>query len=442
MKEISKHFIRATLMSLFLFTGWSGSSANGSVSSQQGAPIETFRLENGIELICENDTSSGITVVQFHFKGGLRAEPEGKAGLAYLTTRLILEIPDQSKTQALMNQATRLSMGCEEDFTFVTVSCLTEHLDEALKLVSNIMQKPLISGIRIDRVKDQMERQRKIEEDDSVHMAHELFKQAFFKDTPYASPVFGSKSSLKAIDKNDINWYFNQFLHAGNMLVVVSSDLKAAEIFGLIDTYYGDSPQGLKSDLPVFKRHLAPDAPVFKEKEAEQSFVSAGYGLDIGSAEEYALGYLLDCLLGKGIQSRMWDLRVRQKLAYSVQTRLNYALQGSILEAFLETDSAKTEKARDSLKSLLNALQAEGIEADELEMTKNYAKSLILRTNETKESRTRSLAVFQTMGLGHDTLKTILDQMEAVTLEQINNFIKTCLDPKNCVFVTIGSADK
>lgn len=440
MIKILMHTKRAILMSLLLFVGLPLASV--SISSQKNAPIETFSLENGIELVCESDASSGITVVQFFFKGGLRAEPEGKAGLAYLTTRLTLEIPDQSKTQALMDQATRLSMGCEEDFTFVTVSCLTVHLDDALKLVSKIMQKPLISGIRIDRVKDQMERQRKIEEDDSVHMAHELFKQAFFKETPYASHVFGSESSLKAIDKNDINWYFRQFLHAGNMLVVISSDQEASEILALIDNYYGASPKGPESDLPIFKRRPAPDAPIFKEKEAEQSFVSAGYGLDINSPAEYVLGYLLDCLLGKGIQSRMWDLRVRQKLAYSVQTRLNYATQGSVLEAFLETDSTKAENARDSLKSLLNTLHAQGIEADELEMTKNYAKSLILRNNETKESRTRSLAVFQTMGLGYGFLKTMLEEIEAVTLEQINRFIKTCLDPENCVFVTIGPSEK
>ena len=440
MTKILQHTRKAAFMSLLLFVGLPAAAALQ--TSQRTVPIETFNLENGIELVCENDNSSGITVVQFFFKGGLRAEPEGKAGLAYLTTRLTLEIPDQSKTQALMDQATRLFMGCEEDFTFVTLSCLSVHLEDAIKLVSKIMQKPLISGIRIDRVKKQMERQRKTEEDDSVHMAHTLFKQAFFSETPYASQVFGSEKSLKAIHKNDITWYFRQFLHPGNMLVVVSSDQEASDILALIDHYYGAASKGPAAELPKFKRHPAQDIPVFLEKEAEQSFVSAGYGLDINSPADYVLGYLLDCLLGKGIQSRMWDLRVRQKLAYSVQTRLNYATQGSILEAFLETDSAKTEQARSSLKALLDGLQAQGIDADELIMTKNYAKSLLLRNNETKETRTRSLAVFQTMGLGYSYLNTMLEEMEAVTLEQINGFIQTCLAPENCVFVIIGPADK
>ncbi len=440
MRKILIHTKKSAVLSVLLLLGLS--AAETAQSTQWNITLETFSLDNGIELVYENDASSRITVVQFFFKGGLRAEPEGKAGLAYLATRLILEIPDQSKTQKLMDQATRLYMGCEEDFTSITLSCLSVHLEDALKLVSKIMQKPLISGIRIDRIKKQMERQLKTDEDDSVHMAHSLFKQAFFYETPYASSVFGSESSLKAIKKNDINWYFRQFLHAGNMLVVVSSDQKASEILELFDNYYGAFPKGPEAELPDLKRQPVQHAPIIKEKEAEQSFVSAGYGLDINSRADYVLGYLLDCLLGKGIQSRMWDLRIRQKLAYSVHTRFNYSAQGSLLEAFLETASAKTEKACESLTELLDTLHARGIDTDELEMTKNYAKAQLLRNNETKESRTRSLAVFQTMGLGCGYLEAIMEEIDAVNLEQINGFIQSHLDPENRVFVIIGPSDK
>ncbi len=108
----------------------------------------------------------------------------------------------------------------------------------------------------------------------------------------------------------------------------------------------------------------------------------------------------------------------------------------------METDSSNAEKARDSLKTLLNTLQEQGIDAEELEMTKNYAKSLILRNNETKEERTRSLAIFQTMGLGYGYLKTILAEMDKINLEQINNFIRACLDPENRLFLTIGPTTK
>jgi len=413
----------------------------GPQAQNRSASLKMSTLENGLRVVCEHDPSSRTTVVQFFIKGGQRAEPAGKAGLAYLTTRLALEIPDQTQTQKLMNQATFLYVAGREDYTYITLSCLSENLEETLELISRIMRKPLMSGLRIDRVKEQMERQLKIEEDDSVNLAHNTYMAAYFKDTPYATSVYGSKESLKAIKKSDITWYYRHFLHAGNMLVVVSSDLEESAITRLIDNFYGPLPNGPVPDLPTFTAHPAPDESIFIKKEKEQSFVSAAFVLNIRTPREYTLGYLLDCLLGKGIQSRLWDLRVRQKLAYSVQSRMTHTQQGTLLEAFLETEHAKTEKAREALREVLTELHAKGVDGDELVMTKNFAKAQILRGNETKGNRSLTLAFYETVGLGYGFLERIMGEIDSVTLDEINDFIRSNLAPKDSLFVIIGPAE-
>jgi predicted Zn-dependent peptidase len=405
---------------------------------QWGTQIQTFRLENGLSLIHELDPSSKVTVVQIFVKGGTRAEPAGKAGLAYLTTRLVLEIPDQSKIQQLMDQATRLYTGCRQDFTYITLSCLSEHFEDSLKLVAQIMRKPLFSGIRISRLKEQMERQGKTAEDDAPNLGHDTFLAAFFKDAPYAHPVFGDEESLKNIKKDDIEAFYDTHFNASNMTVVVSSDLRAEMIKGLFEEHYGPFPEGSLPDLPSFASVEAPEGPLTKAKDTEQSLVATGFVLGLQSPREYALGYLVDCLLGKGIQSRMWDLRMGQRLAYSVQSRLTPAELGSLLEAFLETDESKTEQAREALRAVITDLHAKGIDARELEMTKIYAQAEILRDNETKESRSFSLGHYQTMGLGYAFLDEIFAQIDAVGLEEINAFIQAYLDPAKSLEVIIG----
>jgi len=75
--------------------------------------IKKKTLENGLSLIYQKDTSSSITVIQILIRGGQSAEPENKQGLAYLTTRLALEIPDQIITQDLMSQASQVSTLCQ-----------------------------------------------------------------------------------------------------------------------------------------------------------------------------------------------------------------------------------------------------------------------------------------------------------------------------------------
>jgi predicted Zn-dependent peptidase len=426
-------FIAALL--ILLATGPTAARAQN-----RGTALKEIALENGLRLLYEHDASSRITVVQFFIKGGQRAEPPGKAGLAYLTTRLALEIPDFTQTQKLMDQATGMYMASREDYTRITLSCLSENLEETLELISRIMRKPLMSGVRIDRVKKQMERQLKIEEDDSVNLAHNCVMAAYFRDTPYAHSVYGSEDSLKAIKKSDITSFYRHFFHAGNMLVVVTSDLEESDITSLIDSFYGPFPNGPAPDLPSFTAHAAPEESIHQEKQKEQSFVSGTFVLNIRTPREYTLGYLLDCLLGKGIQSRLWDLRVRQKLAYSVQSRLTHAQQGTLLEAFLETEHSKTKKAQEALRIVLTELHTKGVDGDELEMTKNYAKAQILRNNETKESRSLTLAFYETVDLGHGFLEAILDEIDSITLDEINGFIGSNLSPEDCLFVIIGPA--
>jgi predicted Zn-dependent peptidase len=187
--------------------------------------LQKTNLENGITLIYEKDASSKITAVQIYIKGGKRAEPPEKSGLAYLTTRLTLEFPDQDKLRSIMNQATQIGFDCRNDYSYVAMICLSEKLEESLKIISQIMYKPLFSGLRINGVKKLMERMRDRKEDEPFNVAHQKFMETIFAETPYGHPPHGTKESLKATKKKDITGYFKTLYHGGNMVAVVSSDL-------------------------------------------------------------------------------------------------------------------------------------------------------------------------------------------------------------------------
>jgi predicted Zn-dependent peptidase len=171
-------------------------------SLSRNLPEEEF-LSNGLKLIYQKDTSSAITVLQILVLGGKGTEPEGKDGLAYLTARLALEIPDRGKIQAMMIQASRTSVMSYGDYSLINIRCLSEHLEETLKITTQIMLKPLFSGLRIDFIKKQMTYQRKRQEDDSINVGHNALLEKLFANTSLAGSVFGSEESLKAIKKKD-----------------------------------------------------------------------------------------------------------------------------------------------------------------------------------------------------------------------------------------------
>ena len=119
-------------------------------------PPEQTALSNGIPLIYQFDDTSSVSVLQIVLPGGRRSEPAGKEGLSYLTTRLMLEIPDDQKLRRLMGQSTRISMMSQNDYSLINIASLSENFEEALNVMTDILYSPLFSSIRISALKKMM----------------------------------------------------------------------------------------------------------------------------------------------------------------------------------------------------------------------------------------------------------------------------------------------
>ncbi len=397
-----------------------------------------LRLENGLTYIYQKDVSSGVTVVQVLIKGGKRDEPKGKEGLAYMTTRLAITIPDHDKVQDLMDQATRLTMDCKSDYSFINISCLSENLDDTLETTTKIMRKPLFSGLKIDAVKKQMNRMRDTAEDDSIRMAHDASFSIFFEGTPYGSSTFGTEDSLKAIKKKDIENYYKSHFIAENMIVTLTSNLDEKEIAELVKKYFKKFPQGTPAGPAPLNISPPTERIHALERDTEQTFASYAFPLPKTDARNLILGYMLENMIGKGFNSRLWPLRQKEKLAYLVNSRANQLREGGFIEAYLETENSKKDVAIDALKNAIYNLYEEGVSEEELQVTKTNSKANFLRGNETKNIRSITIAYFEALGLGFDFINSYFSEINATSLEEFNAYIKDVLDPEKGILITVG----
>ena len=400
--------------------------------------IKKKTLENGLSLIYQKDASSSITVIQILIRGGQSAEPENKQGLAYLTTRLALEIPDQIIAQNLMSQASQVYTLCQGDYSLINITSLSENLDETLNIISQIILDPLFSAIRIDFIKKQMDYRKKMQEDDSINVGRNAALEKFFAGTSYGGSVLGNKESLKAVKKKDIKSFYNTHFIAGNIIVAAISDMEEKALCRIIENSLTKFPAGKVEDAKPTTGSLPEKLDVYIEKDTQQYFISRAFLLPEVTAKNYTLSYMVENLLGKGFNSRLWALRTQQKLAYTVNSKATQMKFGGLLEAYLETDKEKKETALEALKTVMNELFESGITGEELEVTKTFSKASFLRDNETKTIRARNLALFEALGLGFTFLDRFSEEIDAISLEEINAFIKEFLDPEKGVEVIVG----
>ena len=395
-------------------------------------------LGNGLTVILERDGSSATTILEILIKGGTRAEPLAKRGLAFLTTRLAVEIPDSGKAQDLVSLATRFSITSQGDDSLIVIECLSVNFEPSLKVLSKIFLDPLFSGIRIDRVKEYMEHQAKVEEDDSVRLGHLASLRSFFAGSGYGGSTYGDRASLEAIRNKDVSEFYKSYFVGPNIVMSLASDLPEDNLLSLVGRYFAPLPLGKPIVLGPVAATEPGDKTVKLSRDTKQAFISQAYQLPGISRRNFALASLLESLLGKGQGSRLWPLRAEKKLAYNVNCRASQMQEGGLLEAYLETDAGRKEFAQEALREVLDDLCRNGTTEEELLYTKNAAKADFIRDNETKAKRAGTLAFFEACGLGLEYFASLFSEIDALTLTEVNSYIKEILAPEKALEVVVG----
>ncbi len=126
-----------------------------------------------------------------------------------------------------MAQATRLSYLCLEDCSVILIECLSENLEEALRVAAKIIQDPLISGLRVGRAKELMAANGKAEEDDVVAAAHNAVMRGAFSAAGATGRLFtGPNRASRRSTEKDILAFNRRLFVKSNVFFCVQSDLE------------------------------------------------------------------------------------------------------------------------------------------------------------------------------------------------------------------------
>lgn len=399
-------------------------------------------LDNGLAVVFQQDKASAITVLEIRIRGGQAAEGAAQAGLSFLATRLGIDIPDNDTAQDFMVKALHYTLAAHGDYSVIRLECLTVFFEDILASFIKILSDPLFTGIRIDRIREYMNHQRRIQADDAGNVGHLAQLTAFFGDTGYGRSVFGTEESIQGFKPKDIKSFYDLYFVAGNMTLTAVTDLDETRMLGILGRYFGRFRKS--ATAPVIPSAAMPSALSVSgeaqriDKDVRQSFVSTAYPLPPASRRGFALTSIVENTLGRGPGTRLWTLRTEAKLAYNVAALASQMKDGGIIEAFLETDPGKEKEAEAAMERIVDDFRERGVTDEELEIAKIGLKAQFLRANETKDSRASTLSAFEALGLGADFFTAFAQEIEAITLDDINAHIRIIFDPARAHRVVVG----
>ncbi len=417
---IINRFIMSSILAGLIWTG---------PLPAQPLTFEVFSLENGLKVYYQFQPQARLTTVVFHFGGGQSLEMAGKAGLAYLTTRLMAEVTDEDRLSELLASGVNLTAGSRADFSVIQFEGLSRHLDRTMEIVASGLKNPLFSGPRIDRVRSQLKLEARKETCRLVDTALICLRRQIFPDSPYGRSLYGNEADLKSMSKKDISQFYESIMNSGSLSLLVITDLEKKALQEILTRHLSWIRGKISNDRKKFQ---AADSPPESAQLASCDLyqgppgaaVALGYLFPGQLDETYPSAYLLEKAIGEGPGSLIWKLRQESGLAYNLNSRLEILGQNILFFCYLETEKEQAASSLSMLKQTFSRLSEQGLDPEALASARVIARNSYLRGSYSRDNRLGFLSLTLGAGLPADFYNNFLQRLEEKNPDQLNELAR------------------
>ncbi len=259
---------------------------------------------------------------------------------------------------------------------------------------------------------------------------YDRFARAFFGEYPYGMPVLGTDESLTALDRDRAYEVLHRMLRPDDLVLSIVGDVQASHVIDLVERYLvRPTDHDLwRPDVPEPPRH---DERRFVsgEMEREQAFVTVGFEAPtIGDEMRHAMEVIYAILSGQGGRL-FYELRDKRSLAYSVYASMILGLDTSAFTINIGTSPEKIDDAVAGILAEVERLTSEPPTEDEVARAKRYLMGNHDIGLQKTSSRAMSFGLDELYGFGYRKTLDFSDRMEAITRQDLADFVEGFLDP-------------
>jgi predicted Zn-dependent peptidase len=401
-------------------------------------------LPNGLTVISQALPDRQTLSLGAWLRTGSRDEPRERLGITHFVEHMMFKGTATRDARAIA--ASLESLGGHLDaFTSreqvcYTARVLSEHLAQAVDVVSDIICRSRFDPVEIEREKGVIREEILSYEDNPEAKVSDQLSEQLWGDHALGRPILGTVETVSALSRDVLVDEVARRYRAADIVVVAVGGLdheRLVDEVGRGFTLPAGSP-------PPRDRSPEPHRPSVRHEECDlqQVYLSLGArGLASGAPERHALR-VAETLLGGGMSSRLFQ-RIREDagLAYFVSTSLDFLRDGGTVGIDLGVSPDKTREALQLLREELDRLLAEGPGTDEVEAAKMQIKGSVLMGQESVSSRMYHVAR-QELQLGMQIPTELqLEQLMAIRRDEVAETLRTLVRPERFSLAVRGPVE-
>jgi zinc protease len=429
-------------------------SAQADFLKQQPAPLparpiklptayETI-LPNGLAVIVVEDSRLPLISYRLAFRTGDAHDPPQLPGLMDMLTGLLTEGTETRTSREIADEVARLGAtlqaGANSDYTTVGASSLTIFGENVLELLADVALRPVFPPGEVDLARQNTKESLKQQRAQPSFLAGETVARVMFGDHPYHVTA-PTPESVDATTRERLVEFHRSTFVPNNAVLFVAGDVQQNSILQQVENLFGGWPPGnvAGDDFPAPPLRTSRVAYIVdRPGSAQANIVIANAGITRTSDDYFPL-LLMHTVLGANASSRLFmNLREEKGYTYGAYSSLDARRTAG---TFRSTAEVRTPVTGDSLKEFfyeLSRIRNEPVSEKELADAKSYLTGVFPLRLETQEGLVDQLLQIKMFGLPQDYLETYRRQIQAVTIEQVQEVAKKYVKPDEAAIIIVG----
>lgn len=409
--------------------------------------IRKTKLSNGLNVWIVNQSELPIVSMNMVLNTGATVDPADRAGLAGFTAQLL---DDGTKTRSAVDisnqlQAIGANLGSSANWDSANVSLqtLTKNLDTALGIYSDVITNPSFPETELNTLKMRSLvglRQRRDNPNAISNVAYNAL--LYGKNHPYGRSITGDQSSIQAMNRTEIEKFYQTFYRPNNASLIVVGDVDEKTLVPKLEKAFSEwKPADVpKMSVPAAPNFNAPGIYIIDRPGSAQSVVTIGQiGVPRDNPDYYPL-LVMNSILGGQFSARVnMNLREEKGYTYGARTSWGFRRGAGPFEASADVQTAVTKESVIEFMKELNGIRgAIPVTPAELEYNK---QSLIRRYPagfETVGQISGQLANLLIYGLPDSTFNDYIGNINKVTLDDVNRVANKYLTPDRMAVLIVG----
>lgn len=419
----------------------------GLAPAAHAVTVERVVSPGGIEAWLVQDHANPIIAIDLAFRGGAATDPNGKEGLANLTSGLLDEgagdIDALGFQTRLEDLAIHLSFDAGRDAFAGSMRTLTENRDAAFELLRLALTAPRFDTEPVERMRAQVIANLRREAEDPDDIATKAWFKAAYPEHPYGRPTDGTPESVARITRADLKDFTARRLARDQLIVGVAGDITPAQLAPLLDVTFGKLPaKAAPFALPQATPRLSGEATVIA-RDIPQSVAIFGQGGLLRQDPDWYAAYTLNYIMGGGgFSSRlMAEVREKRGLAYSVHSYLYPFDRSAVWLGGVATKNTRIAESLRLIRDEWRRMAEAGPTEQELANAKTYLTGSWPLLLDGTQRIAGVLVAMQRDKLGIDYLERRNGFIEALTVDDLRRVASRLIKPDALTMVVVGTPD-